>query len=192
MDILLEHVSKRFGEKQVLRDVSLRFPGGKITCLMGPSGCGKTTLLRLLAGLVRPDSGKISGVPEKVSMVFQEERLCEDFSVLTNVLLVAPERRENAKALLEMLGLGGELDAPVRTLSGGMKRRVAIARALNYSSGLLLLDEAFKGLDENARRVAMDVVRQEAQGRTVLSVTHDPEEAASFGDLVLRLGDDIP
>lgn len=187
MDIQLEHVSKRFGEKQALRDVTLRIPEGKVTCLMGPSGGGKTTLLRLLAGLIAPDSGRVTGVPERVAMVFQEDRLCEDFSALANVVLVSPERAEQAKALLERLGLGNELNAPVRTLSGGMKRRVAIARALLFDADLILLDEAFKGLDAEARRTAMNVVRQETKGRTVLSVTHDREEAAAFGDLICNL-----
>lgn len=187
MDIIIESVSKRFGEKRVLDGVNLRFPEGEITCLMGPSGCGKTTLLRLLAGLLRPDSGKITGVPERIAMVFQEDRLCEDFSALTNVTLVAPERAEKAKALLTALGLGNELKTPVHTLSGGMKRRVAIARALCGGPELLLLDEAFKGLDAEARRIAIDTVREAARGVTVISVTHDPEEAALLGGTVLRM-----
>ena len=116
--------------------------------LMGPSGIGKTTLLLLLLGLVSPDSGEITGLPEKVSVIFQEDRLCEDFSALSNVAMVLPRGgEETASALLKALGLEEAMRQPVHTLSGGMKRRVAIARGLAADSPLLLMDEPFKGLD---------------------------------------------
>lgn len=88
MEIRMEGVWKSFGDKTVLRDVSMAFPQGSVTCLMGPSGCGKTTLLRIVMGLVKPDRGRVSGVPEGISVLFQEDRLCQGFSPVANVRLV--------------------------------------------------------------------------------------------------------
>ena len=83
-DLILEHISKRYGDHVVLEDFSARFPAGQCTCIMGPSGCGKTTLLRIILGLEQPDHGTIQGQVRPVSAVFQENRLFEDFSALSN------------------------------------------------------------------------------------------------------------
>lgn len=188
MDIVLSGVSKAFDGQQVLTDFSARLPEGETTVLMGPSGCGKTTLLLLLLGLLSPDAGTISGLPGRISAVFQEDRLCEDFSALSNAALALPRgERKKAAALLTRLGLGEALQQPVRSLSGGMKRRVAIARGLAADCPLLLMDEPFKGLDEATRGRVMEVVREETAGKTLLIVTHDPEEAAYWGGQLLTL-----
>ena len=114
-DLVLEHVEKRYGDKVVLRDFSARFPGGECTCIMGPSGCGKTTLLRLILGLETPDGGQILGRSFPMAAVFQENRLFEDFSALSNVTAVCPrERRPEAGRHLVALGVGGGLHAPVQ------------------------------------------------------------------------------
>ncbi len=179
-DITLSHLWKAFGEKQVLRDFSATFAQGKITCLLGPSGCGKTTLLRMLLGLETPDSGQITGVPSHISALFQEHRLFEGFSPVSNVAAVLPEGRQagklHAAELLTQLGLQDSLYVPVHSLSGGMKRRVAIARALLSSAELLLLDEPFTGLDARSKEQAMVLVQTYRQGRTIVMVTHDPLE----------------
>lgn len=182
-DIRMEHIDKRFGPKTVLRDFSARFPIGQATCIMGSSGCGKTTLLRVLLGLEQPDAGRILGRPERMGAVFQEDRLLEGFSPLANIRLVTGRKisRQVIQAHLEELGLGGCLRDPGSTLSGGMQRRVAIARAVLYDPPLLALDEAFKGLDADTRLRAMEYVRAHSQGRTLVIVTHDPQEAAFWG-----------
>lgn len=182
-DIRMEHIDKRFGPKTVLRDFSARFPLGQVTCIMGSSGCGKTTLLRILLGLEQPDAGSILGRPERMGAVFQEDRLLEGFSPLANIRLVTGRRvpRETIQAHLTELGLGDCARDPVATLSGGMQRRVAIARAVLYDPALLALDEAFKGLDADTRLQAMEYVRRHCQGRTLVIVTHDPQEAAFWG-----------
>ena len=147
-DLILEQVTKGFGDHVVLQEFSARFPGGQCTCIMGPSGCGKTTLLRLILGLEQPDSGRILGQTFPMAAVFQENRLFEDFSALSNVTAVcSKERRSEAAQHLIALGLGESLHAPVRTLSGGMKRRVAVARAVLAPGEILILDEPFTGLD---------------------------------------------
>ena len=187
-DLVLEHVEKRYGDKVVLRDFSARFPGGECTCIMGPSGCGKTTLLRLILGLETPDGGQILGRSFPMAAVFQENRLFEDFSALSNVTAVCPkERRPEAARHLMALGLGESLHAPVRTLSGGMKRRVAILRALAAEYDVLFCDEPFKGLDQATKAQVLDYFLARTQGKTVLVVTHDPEEAKSLGGHTLLL-----
>ena len=187
MYITIENLNKAYGEKQVLRDFSARFPLGETSVIMGPSGCGKTTLLNILLGFLSPDSGKIENLSKKISAVFQEDRLCEDFSALSNVSMVLTKKSDKPAELLTKLGLGEELHKPVRSLSGGMKRRVAIARALSYDGDLLILDEPFKGLDEETRKTVMEIVRRETAGKTVIAVTHDPEEAAFLSHNIIRM-----
>lgn len=187
-DLVLEHVEKRYGDKVVLRDFSARFPGGECTCIMGPSGCGKTTLLRLILGLETPDGGQILGRSFPMAAVFQENRLFEDFSALSNVTAVCPrERRPEAARHLMALGLGESLHAPVRTLSGGMKRRVAVARAVLAPGEILVLDEPFTGLDRDTKAAVLAYLKDHTQGRTLLLVTHDPAERDALAQHTLDM-----
>ncbi len=187
-DLVLEHVEKRYGDKVVLRDFSARFPGGECTCIMGPSGCGKTTLLRLILGLETLDGGQILGRSFPMAVVFQENRLFEDFSALSNVTAVCPrERRPEAARHLMALGLGENLHAPVRTLSGGMKRRVAVARAVLAPGEVLVLDEPFTGLDRDTKAAVLAYLKDHTQGRTLLLVTHDPAERDALAQHTLDM-----
>lgn len=187
-DLVLEHVEKRYGDKVVLRDFSARFPGGECTCIMGPSGCGKTTLLRLILGLETPDGGQILGRSFPMAAVFQENRLFEDFSALSNVTAVCPKgRRPEAARHLMALGLGESLHAPVRTLSGGMKRRVAVARAVLAPGEVLVLDEPFTGLDRDTKAAVLAYLKAHTQGRTLLLVTHDPAERDALAQHTLDM-----
>ena len=188
-DITVSGLQKRFGEKRVLEDFSAVFPAGQVTCVMGPSGCGKTTLLNILLGLEKADGGSVTGIPDRISAVFQEERLCEDFSAVTNVRMVTGKavKPEEIEACLRALGLEGSLYSPVRELSGGMKRRVAIARALLAEGELLILDEPFKGLDEGTREAVVEEMKNHILDRTVIMVTHDPQEAALMGADILEM-----
>lgn len=190
MDIILEHVSKTYGEKQLFADFSHRFSSGQIHCIMGASGCGKTTLLRMIAGLERVDAGKIiMPMQTKISAVFQEDRLIENLSAEKNVLLTARRgfTHSDARSLLNELGLGAWAQNRVCRLSGGMKRRVALARALAVDFDLLLLDEPFTGLDDATAKHTMDTLLRHVTGRTVICVTHDMETAARLGAELLHL-----
>lgn len=173
--IVIEHLSKKYGEKKVLEDLNLVLEAGKTYTMAGPSGCGKTTFLRILMGLEKADSGTITGVPAKISAVFQEDRLSESFSALDNVMLVmnSENKKETAAELLHALGLTDNLTKPVKTFSGGMKRRVALARALAADYDLLILDEPFTGLDAQNRELAIKVIEEYTKNKTVLLVSHD-------------------
>ena len=173
--IVIEHLSKKYGEKKVLEDLNLVLEAGKTYTMAGPSGCGKTTFLRILMGLEKADSGTITGVPGKISAVFQENRLSESFSALDNVMLVmnSENKKETAAELLHALGLTDNLTKPVKTFSGGMKRRVALARALAADYDLLILDEPFTGLDARNRELAIKVIEEYTKNKTVLLVSHD-------------------
>ena len=187
-DLILEHIEKSYGDRLVLRDFSARFPAGRCTCIMGPSGCGKTTLLRLILGLELLDKGTIRGRLFPMSAVFQENRLFEDFSALTNAALVCPRTaRQEAARHLTALGLKDSLSLPVRALSGGMKRRVAIARAVLAPGELVILDEPFTGLDQGTKEIVLDYLKEHTQGRTLLLVTHAPEERDALAQEVLTM-----
>lgn len=188
MMLKIKNLSKSFGDKPVLRDFSAEFADGQIHGIMGSSGCGKTTLLRILLGLEKADSGAIEGLPAQISAVFQEDRLCDPFSAIANIEMVTANRvdRDTIRAHLVQLGLGESMTQPVSSLSGGMRRRVSIARAMLYDAPLYILDEPFKGLDEATRRQVMDYVRECTAGKTVLFVTHDADEAEYLADTVLK------
>ncbi len=188
-DIMLSGINKSFGEKRVITDLSRVFRKNRFTAVMGKSGCGKTTLVNIIMGLLKPDSGSVSGVPEKMSAVFQEDRLCDDFSAVSNVRLVTGSGCPKAKIekCLCDLGLEGVRGKPVRLLSGGMRRRVAIARALLADCDLLILDEPFKELDPVTKTGVMEYIKKSAEGKTVLLVTHDLEEAGFFDADVMEL-----
>ena len=188
-DIILKNVTKKFEDKIIFSKLNLTFPGGACTCIMGTSGCGKTTLLNLLMKFQLPQEGEILGVPDRISAVFQEDRLCEEFSAIANIRLVTGKQKNRSEILehLTELGIADSAYLPVRELSGGMKRRVSIARAILYSSDLHILDEAFKGLDEANKQIAMDYVKRYQQGRTLICVTHDTTESDYFGGKLINL-----
>ena len=177
----IQHLCKSFDGKVVLDHVSLTLESGGTACLMAPSGRGKTTLLRCIAGLETPDSGQITDLPERIAYVFQEDRLCDGFSAVDNIRLVTGKAVSESEICLEELGLAGSLDQPVRELSGGMRRRVVISRAVCFGADLLLLDEPFKGLDDEARQQTADYILRHRGAAAILCVTHDREDAAALG-----------
>ena len=190
MSIKVKQIWKAFGEKQVLRDFSYTFEEGSTTCILGASGCGKTTLLSLLMGFENPDQGKIIGLEgKKISAVFQENRLCINLTPVVNVQLVCSKntKKDTIINTLIMLGLQDSMNQPVRELSGGMQRRVAIARALCADYDVLLLDEAFKGLDVDTKEKTIDYVREKTKGKIVISVTHDLFEPELLGGDILKI-----
>lgn len=188
-DIRIRNLSKSYGTEKVLNAFSADIPRGKTTCIMGPSGCGKTTLLRIFIGLEQPDEGSMEGMPDRISAVFQEDRLCSRLTAVTNIRLICPGRPEpEVWKGLGYLGLGGQEDQPVCEYSGGMRQRTSILRALYADSEILFLDEPFKGLDKDMRRRTADFILEMAAGRTVVCVTHDQGDISLLDSVqVIRL-----
>lgn len=191
--IKIQGLCKAFDGQPVLVNWDFSLQKGEHLALMGPSGCGKTTFLRILMGLEQPDSGLIQGVDGlRLAPVFQQDRLCPGLSALANLLLVCPRPtardRRRALELLEGLGLTEtDWNKPAAQLSGGQRRRAALARALLVPADLVLLDEAFKGLDQDTRRQALALTAAETEGRSLLAVTHDPDEAALLAARVVQM-----
>ena len=182
MAIELRNICKSYGDKQVLKNVNLTINPGEITCIMGASGIGKTTLINIIAGLVKPDAGEIAWHSNtlETSIVFQEDRLLNWETALSNVLFVtnpASEYTQKAKQLLTQAGLADSINKKTTELSGGMKRRVCICRALIANYDLLILDEPFKGLDNETKPVIMTMIKEHVQkDKYVICITHDYSE----------------
>jgi sulfate transport system ATP-binding protein len=210
MTIEVQHIRKQFGQFTALDDVSLQFADGELTALLGPSGCGKTTLLRIIAGLEFPDSGRVlldeddasaRHVRERqVGFVFQHYALFKHMTVFENVafgLRVKPrsERpseaqiREKVKKLLELVQLDWIADRYPPQLSGGQRQRIALARALAVEPRVLLLDEPFGALDAKVRKELRRWLRQlhDELHVTSIFVTHDQEEALEVADQVVLM-----
>jgi iron(III) transport system ATP-binding protein len=204
----VDGVSFSYGSRAVVSDVGLSVSTGEIVAVLGHSGCGKSTLLRLIAGLERPDDGRIlvqgrsvadeRGVlpPEQrgLGLVFQEDALFPHMSVLDNVAfgvrgVSAAERRERAATALARLGLAEKARDFPHQLSGGEQQRVAVARALAPRPALVLMDEPFSRLDSDLRRAirenVMSALRETGVG--VVLVTHDAEEAMASADRLVLM-----
>ena len=147
--IQIRDLTLRYGDKPVLDQFSLELSGSGLTALTGPSGCGKTTLLRVLAGLERPDAGTVEGIdPARTAVLFQEDRLLPWRTAEQQIADVLPrERRGEAADWLAFAELEGEGRTRPAALSGGMARRLALARCAALGGSLLLLDEPFTGVD---------------------------------------------
>jgi NitT/TauT family transport system ATP-binding protein len=205
--LLAQNISMAFpnhnGGLAALERVSFEVGPQEFVCLVGPSGCGKTTLLRLLAGLLRPTGGQIifegaplAGPRRRIGFVFQKANLMPWRTVLANITLplelqnvAATEAKRRAQELIDLVGLRGFEQNLPRDLSGGMEQRVAIARALVHNPDVLLLDEPFGALDALTReRMGAELLRiWEARKKTVVMVTHSIPEALLLADRVLVL-----
>ncbi len=181
--ITIRNLSKSFGEKVIFDNLSLDFECGTVSCIKGPSGRGKTTLLRIIAGLEKPTSGTVDIKGKTVSVVFQENRLSENFNAVSNVRLVTGKKMKTEEIIKHLKEVGLEEYAlkPVNTFSGGMKRRLSVVRAICFDADLILMDEPFKGLDEKMKTVVMDYVKKHIKGKTLIFVTHDDGEAEYMG-----------
>src|SRR5216110_2389040 len=204
--LAIENVSKSFkggsGSVLALDRVSLNVAEGEFVCLVGSSGCGKTTLLNMIAGLEKPDSGTVladdrpvTGPGRERLVMFQEPALFPWLNVFGNVLfglklkpnLTKKDRHDVAKYYLELVGLTRFERANIHELSGGMKQRVALARALAPTPRVLLMDEPFAALDALTREQLYGDIQEiwKARRKTIVFVTHNVREAACLGDRVL-------
>jgi NitT/TauT family transport system ATP-binding protein len=197
------NVSKTYGTVEALRDLSLDFPRGKLTSLLGPSGCGKTTLLKIIAGLLEPNSGEVTvngkpvtGPGEDRAFVFQDFALLPWATVIRSDAfglelrrVARSEREEIAAKYIKDVGLGGFEQSYPHELSGGMRQRVGLARALSVDAEVLLMDEPFSAVDEQTRRKFQEdlLALVQNQNKTFIFVTHSIEEAVYVSDQVAIL-----
>ncbi|PID80406.1 MAG: ABC transporter [Clostridiales bacterium] len=189
--INIQNITKRFASKVVFEDFSVTFDAAKNTAILGASGQGKTTLLNLLAGIEKVDSGAIDRGGLKFSYVFQEPVLLPWATVYQNLQYVAKDERAHNRILevLEKLSLRDELDAYPAELSGGMKQRVALARAVLFEADVILMDEPFQNLDAQSKASAIELYKTlRAQSNiNFIIVTHNIDEALSVADNLLIL-----
>ncbi|WP_244287969.1 ABC transporter ATP-binding protein [Labrenzia sp. 011] len=201
--VVARKVSKTYGDVEALRELSLEFPRGQLTSLLGPSGCGKTTLLKIIAGLLKPNSGEIevngkpvTGPGPDRAFVFQDFALMPWANVLRNVAfglelrgVAKSEREAVAEKYIAEVGLAGFEKSYPHQLSGGMRQRVGLARALSVDADVLLMDEPFSAVDEQTRRKfqedLLNLVQHE--NKTFIFVTHSIEEAVYVSDQIAIL-----
>ena len=209
----LRNVTFSYGDRVILRDVSLQVPRGKVTALMGASGGGKTTVLRLIGGQQRAQHGQVLfdgqevgrmdtaglfAVRRRMGMLFQFGALFTDMSVLDNVAFPLREHTDLPEALvrdivlmkLHAVGLRGARDLMPGQISGGMARRVALARSIALAPELVMYDEPFAGLDPISLGTAAQLIRQlnDAMGLTTILVSHDVDATFALADHVIVLG----
>ncbi len=204
--IQLEHVSRQWGTRYAVRDISFSAAPGSFVVLLGPSGCGKSTTLRLIAGLDRPQNGRIliggtdvTDLPparRRIAMVFQSYALFPHLDVAENILFGVKVRGEpkaehgpRLARVAELLGLTGLLDRKPGQLSGGQQQRVALGRAIIAEHPVCLMDEPLSNLDAQLRQEMRREIRalQRKLGVTMIYVTHDQTEAMSMADQVILM-----
>ncbi|NEZ03511.1 ABC transporter ATP-binding protein [Wenzhouxiangella sp. XN201] len=212
--IALRSVSVRLGGRPILEDLDLEIPAGRVTAIMGPSGSGKTTVLRLVTGQLKPDSGEVwigdtrvdqlgakalGRLRRNIGVLLQNGALFTDLTSFDNVALPLREHTELPESLirrlvlmkLEMVGLRGAAELYPAELSGGMKRRVATARAMALDPRIMFYDEPFAGLDPISLGVSLRLIRDinGALGTTSVVITHDVREVAHLAEYACIIAD---
>lgn len=198
MKYSVKNIVKSYDSLRVLDNVSIDFTENKTTCILGPSGCGKTTLLNIIAGIIEKDSGEVLGIQnEDISFVFQEDRLIEWKNIRDNMAFVLKKKMSKSEIestvdkFLKLVNLKEYKYYYPKSLSGGMRQRISILRAFAYPSKILIMDEPFKSLDINNKRIVMEFFKElkALENRTCIVVTHDIDEALDLGDRIILLSE---
>lgn len=189
--IRLDSVNLTLGGKTILKNFNIHISPGEHVAIMGPSGCGKTSLMRLISGLIKPESGSVS-VEGTVSCVFQEPRLLPWMNTMENIRCVlgsSPQSTAQAMRWLELMELENAADKYPSQLSGGMQQRAAIARALAYGGDILLLDEPLKGLDNELCSRISAQISDAARNKTLILISHDTAQAKELAERIFAYRD---
>lgn len=208
MYLSLKNISKKYKDKEILKNITFDIKEGELVCILGPSGCGKTTLLNIIGGFISDFSGdvllsdeNINNIPpekREIATVFQSYGLFTHKNVIDNVsyglklLKIDKNTRENrAKEMLEKVGLASYEKKKIKELSGGEQQRVAIARSMVLNPKLLLLDEPLSNLDVHLRDIMRKEIKriQKQFGVTMIIVTHDQEDAFKLADRVIVINE---
>jgi len=190
MLINLNNVRLSYADHEVLGGISLRISRGEKICIIGPSGCGKTSLLNVISGVQKPTSGMAFNNYDRLSYVFQEDRLLPWKTVRENIRIVNPGAEDmEIRNIIRLVGLEGFENHLPSELSGGMRQRTSIARGFFFPAGLLLMDEPLKSLDYCLRMNLVENILQLTgeTDRTLLYVTHEIDEALMLADRILVL-----
>lgn len=191
MAVHIEHINKRFGQQQVLQDVSLEIPEGQVLGLLGPNGAGKSTLMKILIGLWKADSGTVQ-VPANIGYLPENNPLYEEMYVVEYLQFMAglegiQNTEYRVQTLIERVGLMPEKHKHIRELSKGYRQRVGLAQALLGDPDLLILDEPTTGLDPNQLVEIRSLIRSLGRDRTVILSTHIMQEVREMCDRVVIL-----
>lgn len=177
MVIRFENVTKSFDHK-VIDDLSFEIKNGEPFAIFGRSGVGKTTLINLILGLEKANSGDIYKGFSKASVIFQEDRLIDEISAVDNLKIIK-DNPSLIKDTLRALNIE-DLKTPMSKFSGGMRRRVAIARALIFDGDILIMDEPFAGIDDYNKNIAIDLIKEKFAEKTIILVSHNKDDMAKF------------
>lgn len=195
--IIVEHVSKSFGKEQVLKDVNLQIPAGKIYGVVGNNGSGKTVLMKCICGFLRPDSGKITvngkqvgkdcDFPDKLGVIIETPGFLPGISGYQNLKILASLKaragREEIIKTLQKVGLNPKMKKPVAKYSLGMRQRLGIAQAIMENPEVLILDEPFNGLDKNGvSQMRALLLELKAQGKAILLASHNAQDIEALCD----------
>lgn len=188
--IIFKDISKSYGNKIVLKNFNIDIREGQTTFMLGKSGSGKTTFSKIVLGLEKIDTGEISGLDgKKISVVFQEDRLMENMTIGSNFKMTVDSHinRKQIVEKMEKIGLFQPLETKISELSGGMKRRISILRAFLIEFDLIVMDEPFRGLDEETKEKVMNFVIQNIKGKTAIIITHNKDEVEYFAEKIQEL-----
>lgn len=188
--IIFKDISKSYGNKIVLKNFNIDIREGQTTFVLGKSGSGKTTFSKIVLGLEKIDAGEISGLDgKKISVVFQEDRLMENMTIGSNFKMTVDSHinRKQIVEKMEKIGLFQPLETKISELSGGMKRRISILRAFLIEFDLIVMDEPFRGLDEETKEKVMNFVIQNIKGKTAIIITHNKDEVEYFAEKIQEL-----
>ena len=185
--IEVKNLSFSYGDKHLFNNFNLAVTDGECVCITGKSGCGKTTLLNIISGIEKAQEGTVNA-PEKISYVFQNDRLVPHLSIIKNIELCIPKSKKAAAlSLLKEAGLEKEKDCFPSELSGGMNRRAAIIRAVAFGGDAILLDEPFNGLDFSTKKTMIKIIRREFKDKSIIMVSHISEDAELMNARIINI-----